>query len=180
MEKYSIEDYLNLKNEIENIKSKKNDIEPQIEELQKQKSVLESNYNELQEHVVQIKALTELQRNLKLHQFAEKSNLKKLLKEHYQSMDSIENGLDRRFGIKSRQEIDLKLKKLDKEFNSLKEQLVKFNVDVLKAESKLKSMESNINLEDIEKQFAVLDRKNVGIRNIVGILKLKNKLSKRI
>lgn len=175
MEKYSIEDYLNLKNEIENIKSKKKDIEPQIEELQKQKSVLESNYNELQEHVVQIKALTELQRNLKLHQFAEKSNLKKLLKEHYQSMDSIENALDRRFGIKSRQEIDLKVKKLDKELNLLKEKLVKFNVDVLKVENKLKSIENNINLEDVEKQLAVLDRKNVGIRNIVEILKLKKK-----
>ena len=94
MEKYSIEDYLNLKNEIENIKSKKKDIEPQIEELQKQKSVLESNYNELQEHVVQIKALTELQRNLKLHQFAEKNRLKEKLEKHYEDISTIEMSIN--------------------------------------------------------------------------------------
>jgi len=116
-----------------------------------------------------------LQKYLKFHQFAEKRNLKSKLKEHYGHIENIDSNVERKFGIKSRHEIDLEVKKIDKELNTLKVQLANLNLEILKSRQELKNIEKNINPEDVKKQLLDLQRQNLGIREKIEILNLRNK-----
>ena len=172
MEKYSIENYINLKREIELLEATKKEFKIKEEELQKDKDILELNYSNIEEHKNQIEIINMLQGYLKFYQFAEKRNLKSKLKEHYGHIENIDSKVKRKFGIKSRQEIDLEAKKIDRELNTLKDQVVRLNLDILKSEYELKNIEKNITLEDVKKQLPDLQSQSVGIRGKIELLRL--------
>lgn len=175
MGKYSIENYINLKREIEILEATKKELKIKEEELQKDKNILELNYINIEEHKNQIKIINMLQGYLKFHQFAEKRNLKSKLKEHYGHIENIDSNVKNKFGIKSRQEIDLEVKKIDKELNTLKDQIVRLNLDILKSEHELNNIEKNITPEDVKKQLPDLQRQNLGIRGKIEVIKLSKK-----
>lgn len=116
------------------------------------------NYSNIEEHKNQIKIVNILKGYLKFHQFSEKRNLKSKLKEHYGNIENIDSNVKNKFGIKSRQEMDLEVKTVDKELNALKDQIVKLNLDILKSEYELKNIEKNITSEDAKNQLPNLQK----------------------
>ena len=176
MEKVLIEDYLNLKKKIEEIKERKQNLESEVREFQNEKIFLESANCKIRQNKDSISKNLKVNKKLKFYQCAEKKKYKISLMEEFERIDIIENQLISKYGIKTSQEIILYLNNIDKELERFKRYVASLNVELLKSENALKYIEGNLNLEYVESALDHVLEECKGITMNLEILRLRKRL----